>query len=106
MLEFIGLPWDPRCLDFHQTERIVITASRWQVRQKISTASVGRWRNYEQYLARCSRCWSSSAVEAAERRLADARGEQPPLIGGVAHAGRIAQVDPALGVGRAAAPPS
>ena len=42
MLEFIGLPWDPRCLDFHQTERAVITASRWQVRQKISTASVAR----------------------------------------------------------------
>ena len=53
MLDFIGLPWDPRCLDFHQTERVVITASRWQVRQKINTASVGRWRNYERTSARC-----------------------------------------------------
>jgi tetratricopeptide (TPR) repeat protein len=51
MLDFIGLPWDARCLDFHQTERVVITASRWQVRQKISAGSVGRWRNYEKYLA-------------------------------------------------------
>jgi tetratricopeptide (TPR) repeat protein len=50
MLEFIGLPWDPRCLDFHQTRRTVITASKWQVRQKISKASVGRWRNYEKFL--------------------------------------------------------
>jgi tetratricopeptide (TPR) repeat protein len=50
MLEFIGLPWDPRCLDFHQTERVVITASRWQVRQRINSGSVGRWRNYEPYL--------------------------------------------------------
>jgi tetratricopeptide (TPR) repeat protein len=50
MLEFLGLPWDPKCLDFHQTERVVITASKWQVRQKISPASAGRWRNYEAYL--------------------------------------------------------
>jgi len=51
MLDFIGLSWDPKCLDFHRTERVVITASRWQVRQKITTGSVGRWRNYEKYLA-------------------------------------------------------
>ena len=50
MLEFIGLPWDARCLEFHRTERTVITASKWQVRQKISKASVGRWRNYEKYI--------------------------------------------------------
>jgi sulfotransferase family protein len=51
MLEFIGLPWNPRCLDFHRTERAVITASRWQVRQQLTAASVGRWRNYERYVA-------------------------------------------------------
>ena len=50
MLDFIGLPWDPKCLDFQHTDRVVITASKWQVRQKINAASVGRWRNYEQYL--------------------------------------------------------
>ena len=50
MLEFIGLPWDARCLDFQETARVVITASRWQVRQRISAASVGRWRNYERHL--------------------------------------------------------
>ncbi len=50
MLEFIQLPWDPKCLDFHQTERAVITASKWQVRQKIHSASVGRWRHYEKFV--------------------------------------------------------
>jgi tetratricopeptide (TPR) repeat protein len=50
MLEFIGLPWDAKCLDFHQTERVVITLSKWQVRQKIHAASAGRWRNYEKFL--------------------------------------------------------
>jgi tetratricopeptide (TPR) repeat protein len=51
MLEFINLPWDPRCLEFHRTDRVVLTASKWQVRQKITTGSVGRWRNYEKHLA-------------------------------------------------------
>jgi tetratricopeptide (TPR) repeat protein len=51
MLEFVGLPWDPKCLQFHQTDRVVITASKWQVRQKITARSVGRWRNYEKHVA-------------------------------------------------------
>jgi tetratricopeptide (TPR) repeat protein len=51
MLEFIGLPWDPKCLEFYQTDRSVITLSKWQVRQKLHTSSAGRWRNYERYLA-------------------------------------------------------
>jgi hypothetical protein len=51
MLEFIGLPWDPQCIDFHRTSRSVITASKWQVRQKISRSSVERWRNYERFVA-------------------------------------------------------
>jgi tetratricopeptide (TPR) repeat protein len=50
MLEFIELPWEPQCLEFHRAERVVITASKWQVRQSINAASVGRWRNYERYV--------------------------------------------------------
>ena len=50
MVEFVGLPWDPRCLDFHRTNRSVITASKWQVRQKINKSAVDRWRNYEKHL--------------------------------------------------------
>ena len=50
MLEFVGLPWDPVCLDFHNTQRVVLTTSKWQVRQKIHSSSAGRWRNYEPYL--------------------------------------------------------
>lgn len=50
LVEFIGLPWDPGCIDFQHTERTVITASKWQVRQKISTARVGRWRNYAKFV--------------------------------------------------------
>jgi Tfp pilus assembly protein PilF len=50
LFEFIALPWDPRCLDFHQTRRTVVTASKWQVRQKLSATSVARWRNYEKHV--------------------------------------------------------
>ena len=50
IVQFVGLPWDPRCLSFNETERTVITASNWQVRQPISTSAAGRWRNYERYL--------------------------------------------------------
>jgi tetratricopeptide (TPR) repeat protein len=50
LIEFLGLEWEPACLDFHRTERPVFTASAWQVRQPLYTRSVGRWRRYEGYL--------------------------------------------------------
>jgi len=51
MLDFVGVPWNSQCLEFHKVERPVITASRWQVRQKIHTQSIERWRRYEKYLS-------------------------------------------------------
>lgn len=51
ILAHCGLEWDPRCLQFHHTERPVHTASRTQVRQPIYTSSVGRWHAYEPFLA-------------------------------------------------------
>ena len=50
MLDFLGLPWDPRCRDFHAVERVVNTASNWQVRQPISSSSVNRWKHYEKFI--------------------------------------------------------
>jgi tetratricopeptide (TPR) repeat protein len=50
MLEFAGVAWDARCLEFHRTDRTIITASKWQVRQRISSSSVDRWRNYHNFL--------------------------------------------------------
>jgi hypothetical protein len=51
LIEFLGLDWEPACLNFHKTERPVRTASGWQVRQPLFTRSVGRWRKYEHHLA-------------------------------------------------------
>jgi tetratricopeptide (TPR) repeat protein len=50
ILDFIGLPWDPRCLEFHRAERAVFTASYWQVRQKMYRTSVERWRHYQKFI--------------------------------------------------------
>lgn len=50
IIEFIGLEWDSRCLEFHKTQRSVLTASHWQVRQPVYSRSVGRWRNYEKHI--------------------------------------------------------
>lgn len=50
IIEFIGLPWDPTVLEFQKTERAVLTASNWQVRQKIYSSSVGRWKNYQKFI--------------------------------------------------------
>lgn len=50
MLDFLGLPWDPACLAFHQTARPVRTASVNQVRQPIYRTSTGRWRQHAAHL--------------------------------------------------------
>jgi hypothetical protein len=50
LIDFLELPWDPACLEFHRTQRSVLTASAWQVRQPLYTRSVGRWRHYERHL--------------------------------------------------------
>jgi len=51
ILDFLGLDWDEKCLQFQKTERPVMTASFWQVRQKIYKDSVGRWRHYRKFIA-------------------------------------------------------
>jgi hypothetical protein len=51
LIDFVGLEWDPACLQFHATRRIVRTASLVQVREPVHTSSVGRWKKYERALA-------------------------------------------------------
>ncbi len=46
LIEFAGLDWDDACLDFHKSERAVLTASHTQVREPIYKTSIGRWRRY------------------------------------------------------------
>lgn len=50
MVEFCGLKWDERCLEFYKGEHLSATASFQQVRQPIYSSSIGRWQHYEEYL--------------------------------------------------------
>jgi len=50
ILDYCGLPWDERCLQFHETERPVRTASATQVRQPIYRSAMGRWKDYKDFL--------------------------------------------------------
>ena len=50
LIDYCGLPWDDRCLDFHETSRPIATGSNVQVRRPLYRSSVQRWRRYEAYL--------------------------------------------------------
>jgi hypothetical protein len=51
LVSWVGLEWDPACLNFHKTDRPVRTASLAQVRQPINRRSLQRWKSYEKELA-------------------------------------------------------
>ena len=50
LLEYCELPWEDSCINFHETDRPIRTASSEQVRQPIYSKSINFWRNYEQHL--------------------------------------------------------
>lgn len=50
LIEFLDLPWDPACLEFHKSRRSVQTASNVQVGHQLYRSSIGRWRRYEKHL--------------------------------------------------------
>ena len=51
LVDFCELPWDARCLRFHETRRVVRTASYDQVRRPMYRDSLARHRHYEDFLA-------------------------------------------------------
>ncbi|HEX7641006.1 MAG TPA: sulfotransferase [Burkholderiaceae bacterium] len=55
VLDYLGLPWDERCLDFHRNPRRVDTASAAQVRRPIYTSSMKRWQRFARHLEPLSR---------------------------------------------------
>jgi hypothetical protein len=54
VLEFIGVPWDSRCLDYRATSKVAKTASYEQVTQPLYTSSIGRYRNYHKHVEEIS----------------------------------------------------
>jgi len=50
LLDYLGLPFDEACLNFHETKRPVRTASAEQVRRPIDPAGVESWKRFEGWL--------------------------------------------------------
>jgi tetratricopeptide (TPR) repeat protein len=50
LLDFCGLPYEPACIAFHNTERSIGTASSEQVRRPINRDGLDQWQHYETWL--------------------------------------------------------
>jgi hypothetical protein len=50
LLDFCGLEFEEACINFHQTDRAVRTASSEQVRQPIFKSGVDQWENFTAHL--------------------------------------------------------
>ena len=51
MIDYMDLPWEDGCLDFHKQDVLVATASTVQVREPAHSRSIDRWKKYENQLA-------------------------------------------------------
>ena len=70
LIDYCGLPWDDRCLSFHETSRPIATSSNVQVRQPLYRSSLGAGAATK---LTSSRCWPSSRAAA---RAPEAKGQR------------------------------
>ena len=50
LLDYCGLPFEEQCLRFHETRRVVQTASSEQVRRPLYAEGLEQWRHFEPWL--------------------------------------------------------
>jgi predicted Zn-dependent protease len=50
LLDHLGLPFEPACLEFYNNDRAVRTASSEQVRRPIFTDGIDQWKHFEAWL--------------------------------------------------------
>ena len=62
LIDYLDLPWEDACLEFHQQDGAVSTASAVQVREPAHTRSIGRWRRYEQQLQPMAQALESAGI--------------------------------------------
>jgi hypothetical protein len=51
LLDYVGVPFEPACLEFHRNPAATMTASSVQVRRPIYDSSLQQWQNYVAELA-------------------------------------------------------
>lgn len=62
LLERLGLDFEEACLSFDKNKTPSATASSIQVREKIHTRSVNRWKNYEEQLKPLRECLENAGI--------------------------------------------
>ncbi len=62
LLQQLGLDFEPACLEFDKNEAASATASSVQVREKIHTRSVQRWRHFERHLQPLRRILENAGI--------------------------------------------
>ena len=50
VIEFLGLDWDPACLEFYTQDFAAMTLSSIQVRKPMTSKSVARWKRFQGHL--------------------------------------------------------
>jgi tetratricopeptide (TPR) repeat protein len=73
LIDFLGLPWNDKCVDFHKSDRPVKTASVAQVRKPIYKTSVKRWKKYGDGLQRLVDAIDGKPEKAAPKSRAKAK---------------------------------
>lgn len=65
LLDGLGLDFEESCLNFEKNAAPTTTASSVQVRQKVHTGSVGRWKRYERQLEPLRQQLEAAGIETA-----------------------------------------
>lgn len=76
LIDFLGLPWNDKCVDFHKSDRPVKTASVAQVRKPIYKTSVKRWKKYGDGLQPLVDAIESKPAKKAEARKPKAKAKE------------------------------
>jgi tetratricopeptide (TPR) repeat protein len=63
LIDYLGLPWEDACLEFHRAGGAVATASATQVREPAHTRSVGRWQRFAAQLEPMRRVLEDAGID-------------------------------------------
>ena len=66
LLNFCDLGWEEACLNFHQNEAPVSTASSVQVRKPLYSGSIGRWQRYDGVLQELEQILRDKGIDVLE----------------------------------------
>ena len=78
MVAHCRLAWQPQCLEFHSRPAAVTTASTVQVRRRINSDSIGKWRRYANELAPLARDLIQGGVISPDAAKGSGGSTPPP----------------------------